>query len=657
LDRSEKAHGLSPQSTPLAKLDAGIQQSLSAIVESARQQLNAYHTALAASAAGYVHLKNAQTIADIVGVIDPAFKPYQELQADISRDQNSFQSDLRTAESARASKQFDQALEKIRPYFAFADEEPRLAAIISDDYNDHMAKGKDAEAAQKWKVAIAEYEKAGKAKASPEAADSLKHARQQLTMTEDKDTVDKALASSKEYEEAHDILRAYEVLESLPPALKPKVSADLDRLQPAYIQSSSDKAKQLRQAHDPIRGLADEVEIEKAYKYLQHAYELSNNDSYLDRMALLANDLSNYLLETAKHYLAKPAGSGAELGWMYLTEALPYKASNLGEVRDTMVAASAAHAIRSKLSIRVQFRDQTSQRDSAGFAGQVENAIITGLEGSGIPVKVVRAGETTPVEPDFQLTGDVIQHHLSSAPTVESMESTYRASEREVTSDAWNKANHAYEKAQMDLNAAQAALQGGESAKGDKKRIKELNQAVQDAEKTVEDAHVQLDATPHTVTQDVDRPYAYTKRTINLNGSIQLQFRVEDTFSGQTAELVPTNKEIHKQFVLLENVKPEDTMGVKAAGSLPDEGEFLTELESSALEALVKAVRERVEQLPKKIYVQAVSREKDSDLDGAGESYLRFLNCVRGEDSPEQMHARKFLDEQFNMHPVVANAQ
>jgi hypothetical protein len=99
-----------------------------------------------------------------------------------------------------------------------------------------------------------------------------------------------------------------------------------------------------------------------------------------------------------------------------------------------------------------------------------------------------------------------------------------------------------------------------------------------------------------------------------------LQFRVGDTFSGQMAELVPTTKEVHKQFVLLENVKPEDTTGIKAAGSQPDEGEFLTELESSALEALVMAVRKRVEELPQKIYAQATSRESDSDLDGAGAS-------------------------------------
>jgi hypothetical protein len=652
--RSEQAHALEPQSAPLIKLDAGIGQSLTAIVESARSQLTAYHVALNAASAGYAHLQNARKIDDIAGAIDPTFKPYLALLEDILRDANSIQSELRQAESARDAKQFDQALATIGPYLAFADEEPRIAAIINDDYNDHMAKGKEAEAVQKWDVAIAEYEKAGKIKASPDAADSLKQARQQLALVEEKGAIDKALESSAEFERAHDILRAYEVLENLPPAQKAKVSDDLNRLQPAYIESSSQAAKDLRQAHDPIRGLADEIGMEKAYKYLQHAYELSNNESYRDRMELLANTLSAYLLDRAKHYLEKPAGSGTELGWMYLTEALPYKASNLGDVRDTMVAASAAHAIRSKLSIRVQFRDQTSQRDSAGFAGQLENAIITGLEGSGIPVKVVRGGETTPVEPDFQLTGDVIQHHMSVIPTVEAVDSKYRASEKEIPSEEWNKANRAYEKAELERQAAQASLQGAEEAKKGKKEIMDLNKSMQDALKRVEDAHVLLDSTPRTVTEDVIRPYTYTRRTIDLSGAIQLQFRVGDTFSGQMAELVPTTKEVHKQFVLLENVKPEDTTGIKAAGSQPDEGEFLTELESSALEALVMAVRKRVEELPQKIYAQATSRESDSDLDGAGESFLRFLNSVRGEDSNEQKHARQFLGEQFNMHPIAS---
>jgi len=652
--QADQAHALVPGAglPAVVKLDGEIRRRLTAITDTGRGELNAYHAALDSHTAGLAHLQNAKKYAEIAGGIDSYFPAFQTLQGDILQDSNKFQSSLRMAESARDVKQFDQALTFVLPYRAFFEEEPRVAAIIDADYSYHFGKGKQAEVAPDWAVAIREYEKAGTVKDTAEARDSLKNAREQMVVVQDKAAADKALESSKDYEQTHDIVRAYEVLSNLPPTQRVLVADDIERLKPAYIQSSSQAAKDLRQAHEPIRGLADEIGLEKAYSYLQRAYELSGNESFRDRMDLLGNELSAYFLEQAKHYLAKPAGSGTELGWMYLTEARPYKASNLDAVRDAMVAAEAAHSIRSKLSIRVQFRDQTSQRDSAGFAGQLENAIITGLEGSGIPVKVVRAGETTSVEPDFQLAGDVLQHHLSVENIEEAVESHYRAGEKEEPSPEWNKANREYEKAEMELQTAQTALQGAE-AKGNKKEVTDLNNSVHDAEKKVEDAHVLLDSTPRTVTTDIVRPYTYTKKTVNIAGVIQMQFRIGDSFSGQMAELVPITKEDRKQYILLENVKPEDTEGVKESGPMPDSAEFITTVENAALDALIAAVRKRVEELPRKIYTAAHSQENESDLDGAGESYLRFVNITKDDGSPERKHANAFLQEQFNMRPVA----
>jgi hypothetical protein len=654
--QSGRAHALVPGATSMSKLDGRIQSALSTIAGKGRDELTAYRAALAAHTVGYSHLLSAQKYSDIAIGIDSSFPAFQALQTDTILNVNAFQSALRSAESAKEAKQFDQALTFVLPYRAFAEEEPRIAAVIEADYGYHFAKGKQLETVPDLEGAIGEFEKAGKVKDTAEAQESIKDARAQLVIVQDKAAAAKALETSKGYEQAKDILRAYEALSNLPPAQQALVTDDLERLKPGYIQSSSQIAKTLRQAHDPIRGLADEVGIENAYAYLQGAYNLSENDSFHDRMDLLGNELSAYFLDRAKHYLAKPAGSGTELGWMYLSEALPYKANNLDAVRDAMVAAAAAHAVRSKLSIRVQFRDQTSQRDSTGFTGQLESAIITGLEDSGIPVKVVRISETTPVEPDFQLAGDVLQHHLSVVPSVEAVESKYLAGEKEVPSDAWNRADRAYEKAEMDLQTAQAALQGAE-AKGNRTQVNDLTRTAHEAQRRVEDAHAALDATPKTVTTDIIRPYTYTKRTVDLSGVIQLQFRIGDAFSGQMAELVPTTKEAQKQYVLLENVKPEDTQGIREAGTMPDSAEFLSTLEQSALDALIAAVRKRVGELPKKIYADASSKENEADFDGAGESYLRYLMIARDDDSAERKHARKFLQEQFNMSPDSKNAK
>jgi hypothetical protein len=281
----------------------------------------------------------------------------------------------------------------------------------------------------------------------------------------------------------------------------------------------------------------------------------------------------------------------------------------------------------------------------------LENAIIAGLEASGVPVKVVRYGETTPVDPDFQLDGDVIQHHISVVPTVEPQESKYLAGEHEVPSEEWNKINRDYEAATMELHTAQIALQGAET-KGNSKEIAGLNDKVAEAMKKVEELHLRLDSTAKTVTTDVIRTYTYTKRTIDLSGTVRLQFRIGDSLSGQMADAVPISKEAHQEYVLLENVKPEDTQGIKVTGTPPDQVEFLTGLETSALDALVAAVRRRVEQLPRRIYDAASTRETEGDLDDAGESYLRYLNLSKGDESTERKHAEQFLLEQFNMQPT-----
>jgi hypothetical protein len=77
----------------------------------------------------------------------------------------------------------------------------------------------------------------------------------------------------------------------------------------------------------------------------------------------------------------------------------------------------------------------------------------------------------------------------------------------------------------------------------------------------------------------------------------------------------------------------------------------MTALENSARDELIAAVRKRVEELPLKIYQTGSSHEKEEDLDGAGESYLRFLNLTKEDNSPERIHAKQFLLTSFNMRP------
>jgi hypothetical protein len=648
--KADQAHAMAPELAATAKLEKEINLRLAAITSLGRGELAAYREALAAHGPGYIHLPNARKFSEIAAEIDPFFSEEQALAEEILKERGAFDSALVSANAAAAVKQFDQAYASILRYRGFAGEEPQVAAIVDGAYGYHIDEGNKLGLSEEWKGAIQEFDKAVSVKDSYEARELKANAQKQLMVSQDKAAAAGAVASSKNYAQQRNMIRAYEVLASLPPAQQALVADEMNALEPAYVESAAQQAKSLHQAHSPIRGLADEVGVERAYDYLRKAYQLSDNESYKDKMDLDGNELSVYLLEQAKHYLGKPGGSGTELGWNYLEEARQYKASNLDAVRDAIVAASPAHAMRSKLSIRVQFRDQTSQRDSQGVAGQLENAIITGLESSGVPVKVVRVGENTAVEPDFELAGDVLSHHLSVVPTIEPQESEYRAGEEQLASEAWNKANRAYESAQEELKTAQAVLEGAEASMKASK-IKDAKADVDTAEKKRETAQELLDSTPRTITKDIIRPYTYRKKTIKISGVIQMQFRIGDSLSEPRTDLVPITREDHKVDVLVEDVKPEDTDGIKSAGTVTDPAEFMTTLENSARDELIAAVRKRVEELPMKIYQSASGREKEDDLDEAGESYLRFLNLTREDNSPERQHAKQFLLESFNMRP------
>ena len=364
--KADKAHALSTDLPAIAQLEKEIRERMAAITEQGRGELDAYRAALASRSPGYSHLLNARKFSDTLADIDSFYPQGQALTGDVLQESNAFDSAMQSADSAVAARQFDQAYAFVLPYRSFVDEEARVASVVDAAYGAHLEDGNKREQREDWTGAIKEFKQAASIKDTAEAETSLQNAQKQQVIAQDKAAAAKALGMSQDFQAQHNTIKAYEVLASLPPSQQPLVADAKNTLEPAYVAAAAMEAGKLHQAHSPIRGLADEVGIEKAYYYLQNAYKLSENDSYQDKMSLDADELSAYLLDQAKHFLAKPGGSGTEIGWTYLQEALRYKASNLDAVRDAIVAASPAHAMRSKLSIRVQFRDQTSSRDSPG---------------------------------------------------------------------------------------------------------------------------------------------------------------------------------------------------------------------------------------------------------------------------------------------------
>ena len=136
---------------------------------------------------------------------------------------------------------------------------------------------------------------------------------------------------------------------------------------------------------------------------------------------------------------------------------------------------------------------------------------------------------------------------------------------------------------------------------------------------------------------------------MELSGSIDVAFRINDQSGNSNEPAVAVHKENHKSVAVLENVKPEDTEGVANKSVEPDEGQFLTDLEIETRNALVKAVREKASLLSAKILAEAHSRAQRGDVAGAAEEYVLYLNATPAAASSERDEAVKFLRDQFNL--------
>jgi hypothetical protein len=157
-----------------------------------------------------------------------------------------------------------------------------------------------------------------------------------------------------------------------------------------------------------------------------------------------------------------------------------------------------------------------------------------------------------------------------------------------------------------------------------------------------------MDSTAKSHTEDVVRPYSYKKTTYNVINRIVLQFRIDDTFGSQKGEPVQVTKEERKQFIVLSEVKAEDTKNIKNAGTIPDREELQNELENTAREELIQKIRDKIVELPHKVYEDGQRREHDGYTDDAGEAYMRYLNVAPAEQLEEREHSEDFLKEQFN---------
>lgn len=638
------------------KLRDQVNKELDALLDPDRAKLQAFQKAVAEGIAGYAQLTAARQHSEKVLEVNPQYAPAVALNSYIGNEERKLDSSLTTAEGLLASKHYDEALVALGPYRSVAPEMPRVASVVSSVYASHFGRGQELVKTQMWEQAATEFRKAEAVRGdSKEAAAALKNAEMQLSAARNRQAADRALAASNSYAEKNQFIEAYETLANLPDSQQALVTDQLLALQKSYVAAAFRKAQKLEEIHLPIRGRADEEAVRQAYDLLDHASALSEDQGLKLKLDLLSDKIGAYYVEQAQRYLQKPMASGVGIGWLYLGEAEHYK-PNLGAVQEAMARYAPAYQLRSRLSMGVVLRDQTSRRDSVGFGDQLRDAIVSGLESSGLPIKALRQfNESDAVQPNFLLIAEIREHRVVNNTSLDTVPSKYRAGTREVKSPAWLDANREYEAAQQQLSVAQRALADAQSQHKKKEITAAAGEAVAAVERQVAETRHKFETTEQMRTENVIEPYNYTKKNVDLTAAIDVAFRIADQLGNVIEPTVPIRNENHKLAVVLENVRPEDTEGVKKQSAEPDELQFLTDLEIQTRDSLVKSVREKALLLPEKILAEARGRAERGDLDGAAEQYVLYLNSMGDTTSRERVEATKFLLDHFNVSVAPAS--
>jgi len=655
---AQTASQASPGYQPATQLLGLIDKELDQLLESDRARLQAFQKALQERTAAYAQLAAAQAHLDRLLEFRSDYPPLVALRREVAGEQGKLYKTLSQAESLAAIGRHDDAVNALGSYTAFASEVPRIDALITSAYRYHLKRAQEAVADQEWEQASIEFRKALTFQpGSREAESGLETATTQLSAQHDQQAANFALLESKDYASKGEIVEAYNVLADLPDKQRALVASQLASLSHDYLSAATRRAQKLQETHIPIKVRADEEAACEAYALLSRASSLSGDPAVTVKRDFLSSKISSYYLEQAERYLQKPSGAGIGIGWFYLQAAQHYGITNLDRINDLISQYGPLYQRRAHLSIGLVLRDQTSRHEGQGFADQIADSIASGLDASGVSLEFVRkvSDNGDAMQPNFVLIGDVLEHRVVKNSSLETLASTYRAGTHDVKNPAWIQAKQNYDAAQGELAAAQNALSEAQSQHKKKEVIAVANDAVQKAQKEADDLQHALDAIEENRIETVVEPYHYTKKTVNISASVDLDFRLADRAGTAVGQSFEVSKSNHPSVILIQDVKPEDAQGVTNQGVDPDENQFLTQLEIDARNAVVSAIREKASELPTKILQDARARAQAGDPDGAAELYILFLNSTGQVPTPERDEALKFLHDRFNLTPPITS--
>jgi len=648
---TDKAKKLVPDDVEPLDLSTKIHLEVVDTSKSALEKLALYREAIEKKKPGYSNLLEAEKLAQNAVDIEPQTAEAIEAAKQAREARNSFDQALKDAEGKVASRHPDEAAAAIQPLVCFSKEVPRISEALNAISALYISRGKKQQEAEKWPDAVSDFAKANELVPSEEASSLLQNAQQKEHAAEVKSAADAAMQKSTMFESSGDVISAFEVVDDLPKESRDLVAQRIDDLQQKYIQAAEAAAQNQQKAHDPINGVTDEIGIQTAYEYLQRCYRLTNDPSLRDRISVLADDLSGYYLQQGKKYAEKPDGIGANVGWTYLTESLRYRSvTNAGAAHDALARATPEHQLKSKLSVKVDFRDGTSRREGAQFADQLEEALASGLESSGLQIKIVRK-ETTAVPPNFQLIGDVLEHSKTSEAQNNPKGSKFVAGYEQIPNDAWVQLNREIEKINRQLDTERSQLAGAE-ARGKKKDVSDAKTAIDQDSAKVEQLQAKLDGIQKTQSRPIVQTYTYTEVVHNVVVTVDLQFHILDSSGGEVIPRIKIHKVNPNSYTELQNVKPEDTEGVKNNSVIPDENKFFEQTEYAARDQLIEEAQKRISELPGMVLSSAERKAANGDSDGAAELYILYLNCTPVANTPERSKAQKYLADQFNFRNI-----
>jgi hypothetical protein len=649
---AEAASDSSPGFKPTAQFMDSFGRELDNLARTDQMRLQAYRKALQDHTPGYSQLSAAKQHVERLLDVRPDYAPLLSLHHEIAAEQRKLETTVVNAQVLVAEGRYDQAFSSLGPYAAFAHEMARVDGVINAAFKYHYENGQKLAAHQEWEKAGLEFSKAATIRPDrKEAQAAADNASTQLETQRDQEAANAAVLQSDEYAQKHQIVEAYNVLADLPEKQRALVTSQMAALSHDYLGAAVRQAQKLQQSHVPIKNTTDESAALEAYVLCDRSSSLSDDPAISVKRDFLSDKISDYYLDLANRYLQKPNGSGAGLGFLYLKQAVRYGITNADNLKAERARYEPIYERRAQLSVGIVFGDQTSRRDSHGFADQLADAITSGLDSSGMPISVVRnpSGIEDTLQPNFMLVGQVLEHRVVKNESLEAPESKYRAGTHETKSPAWLQTESDYESAQKQLSSAQQALDDAQAQHRKKQVVADAAGAVDRAQRSVDDLRHKLDATEQSRVAIVIQSYHYAKRTIDLTASAEIQFQFRDWAGHFVGESADVRKDKHSTTVVVQDVKAEDTEGITNQGVEPDGAELLTDLEIDARNSLVAAARQKAAELPAGVLQAARALAQKGDADGAGELYVLYLNSTPPGVSADRDEAVKFLHQQFNL--------